>query len=150
VPGYYTFENTSLEFYFTFQVAEYRKPEINLSVDFSADEIKFGSAARANVNARYFFDAPAGNVDVRWALYARPDYFYLPNYDTGVLDTSWLDVYRFPGGFGPDFLGNFMEEGTGQTTPEGTLSIELPAIPESDSGQVVTLEVIAQDESGLA
>ncbi len=118
-------------------------------MDFSADEIKLGSAARANVNARYFFDAPAGNVDVRWALYARPEFFYLPNYDTGVLDTSWLDIYRFPGGFGPDFLGSFIEEGTGQTTPQGTLSIDLPAIPESDAGQVVTMEVIAQDESGL-
>ena len=149
VPGHYTFENSSLEFFFSFQVAEYRKPEINLSVDFSADEIKLGSAARANVNARYFFDAPAGNVDVRWALYARPEFFSLPNYETGVLDTSWLDVYRFPGGFGPDYFGNLIEEGTGQTTPEGTLSIDLPAIPESESGQIVTLEVIAEDESGL-
>ncbi len=43
VPGYYTFENSDLEFYFSFQVAEYRKPEINLTTDFSADEIKLAT-----------------------------------------------------------------------------------------------------------
>ena len=66
-----------------------------------------------------------------------------------VLDTSWLDVYRFPGDLAPLIFGNLIEESTGQTTPDGTLFIDLPAIPESDSGQVVTLEVIADDESGL-
>ncbi|MGZ9221132.1 MAG: Ig-like domain-containing protein [Anaerolineales bacterium] len=149
VPGYYVFENSLLELYFSFQVAEYRKPEINLSADFSADEIKLGGRTNANINARYFFDAPASDVDVHWTLYTKPDYFYLPNYQTGVLDTSWLDLYRFQGGFGSDYFGDPIQEGTGQTTPEGILSIELPAIPESDSGQIVTLEVTAQDESGF-
>ena len=64
-------------------------------------------------------------------LYAKPDFFYLPDYETGLLDTSWLDVFRFPGGFGSDYFGNLIEEGTGQTTREGILSIDLPAIPES-------------------
>jgi len=149
VPGYYTFENNILELFFSFQVAEYRKPEINLSVDFSADEIKPVTPAQANVNARYFFDAPAGNVDVHWALYTKPDYFYLPGYSMGLIDTSWLDAFHFPGNLSSDYFGKLIEEGTGQTTPEGILSIELPAIPESDSGQVVTLEVTAKDESGL-
>src|SRR6266496_531880 len=73
VPGDYSFENSALNFYFTFQVAEYRKPEINLSVDFSANEIKQGDETTAKVNARYFFEAPANNVNVHWALYTKPD-----------------------------------------------------------------------------
>jgi len=148
-PGYYAFENSALGFYLSFQVAEYRKPEINLSVDFSSDEIKLGSSAQANVNARYFFDAPAGDVEIHWVLYAKPDFFHLPNYETSLLDTSWLDAFRFPGGFGSDYLGNPIQEGTGRTTPGGILSIDLPAIPESDSPQIVTVEVTAEDESGL-
>jgi alpha-2-macroglobulin len=146
VPGYYVFENSTLELYFSFQVAEYRKPEINLSVDFSADEIKLGARANAEINARYFFDAPASDVEVRWALYSNPDTFNLPNYETGLVDTSWLNVFPFQSGF-----VNGIGEGTGQTTPKGSLSIDLPAIPESPSGagQIVTLEVTAQDESGL-
>lgn len=149
LPGYYTFENSALGFFFSFQVAEYRKPEINLGVDFSADEIKAGESATAQVNARYFFDAPANNVDVRWALYAKPDYFNLPNYETSLIDTSWLDLYRTNRITSSDYFGVLLEEGSGQTSRDGTLSIELPAIPESETGQVVTLEVTAQDESGL-
>jgi alpha-2-macroglobulin len=149
VPGYYLFENNNFELYFNFQVAEYRKPEINLTVALSSEEIKLGNAAKATVNARYFFDAPAGNVNVKWSLYTKPDYFYLPNYQTGLINTPWLDVFRFPGSFGSSYLGDLIGEGTGQTTPEGILSIDLPAIPKKEAGQIVTLEVTAQDESGL-
>ncbi len=149
VPGYYTFDNPALEFYFSFQVAEYRKPEIDLSVDFSADEIKLGETITARVDSRYFFNAPAGAVDVRWALYVKPSYFDLPNYETSLLDTSWLDLYSTRQADSSDYFGQQIAEGTGQTTRDGILSIELPAIPESDSGQIVTLEVTAQDESGL-
>jgi hypothetical protein len=147
VPGYYTFQNLVLNFNFYFQVAEYRKPEIDLSVDFAKDEIKLGESTTANVNARYFFDAPAGNVNVSWTLSTRLDYFDLPNFQTGLFDDSWLDVFRRPNSFG--LFGLQIGEGKGQTSPKGILSIELPAIPESESGQVVTLEVTAQDESGL-
>ncbi|HSJ90291.1 MAG TPA: Ig-like domain-containing protein [Anaerolineales bacterium] len=148
-PGYYTFESNNFDLYFTFQVAEYRKPEFNLSANFSADEIKQGDAAQAQVNARYFFDAPVSDVDVHWAVYAKPDTFYLPNYDTNLLDTSWLDL--FPNGEPQSgtYFGNLIQEGTGQTTRDGILSIDLPAIPESDLGQIVTLEVTAVDEAGL-
>jgi hypothetical protein len=149
VPGYYVFENAPFEFYFSFQVAEYRKPEINLNVEFSKEEVRQGDASDAEVNARYFFEAPAGEVDVNWALYAKPDFFHLPGYETGLVDTSWMDAYRFPGGFGPDDPGLLIVGGTDQTTSQGSLSLDLPAVPERESGQIVTLEVSMQDESGL-
>jgi alpha-2-macroglobulin len=148
-PGYYVFENSALQLYFYFQVAEYRKPEINLSVDYSADEIQLGDAARAEVNARYFFDAPANDVEVQWALYTKPDVFHMPNYETSLIDTSWLDVFNFNQMDSSDYFGTLIEQGTGRTTRDGVLSIDLPAIPQSDSGQIVTLEVTAQDESNL-
>jgi uncharacterized protein YfaS (alpha-2-macroglobulin family) len=148
VPGYYVFDNASLEFYLAFQVAEYRKPEINLNAGFTKEEIKLGDSPEASINAQYFFDAPAGNVSVNWALYTKPDFFQLPGYETGLLNTSWMNVSGF-GEFGPDYLGELIESGTSQTTSQGTLSLGLPAIPERESGQIVTLEVSAQDESGL-
>ena len=147
VPGYYTFENAPLEFYLSFQVAEYRKPEINLSADFSTEEIRLGESAQAEVNARYFFDAPAGDLDVNWSLHARPQFFSLPGYETGLLNTSWTDPYGSLG-FGGE-LGQMFADGAGQTTQQGTLSIGLQEVPEQEFGQVVTLEVTAQDESGL-
>ena len=149
VPGLYTFTNQVLNLYFSFQVAEYRKPEIDLSVDFASDEIRRGETTRANINARYFFDAPAGGVNVKWAFYARPDYFYLPNFQTGLFDDSWLDVFRRSNAGVSGFFGIPISEGTGQTSLRGTLSIDLPALPESEAGQIVTLEVTVEDESGL-
>ncbi len=149
VPGYYTFENPTLEFYLSFQVAEYRKPEINLSAQLSSAEILAGEISEASASARYFFDAPAGDVDLHWALYAKPDFFYLPDYQTGLVDNSWMDVYHFPGGFDSGYLGDPVGEGNGKTNPQGTLSIKLPAIPKKETPQIVTLEVTAQDESGL-
>jgi len=148
-PGYYTFQNPALEFYFSFQVAEYRKPEIDLGVKFTSAEIKQSDTAQAVVNANYFFGAPAGNLNVKWMLYTRPTSFYIPNYQTGLLDNSWLDAFRTPNFNSSDYFGATIGEGTGQTTPKGILSIDLPAIPESESEQIVTIEVTAEDESGL-
>ncbi|HSQ39084.1 MAG TPA: MG2 domain-containing protein, partial [Anaerolineales bacterium] len=149
VPGYYTFQNTGLEFFLSFQVAEYRKPEINLEVEFPSDEIKQGDSAQADVNARYFFDAPAGAVNVNWSLYSRTDYFYLPNYQTGLIETNWLDAFRLPEGYDSRYFGRFVTSGTTQTSSQGTLAISLTAIPRSDSPQILTLEATAVDESGL-
>src|SRR5690349_5886137 len=109
VPGYYVFENASLEFYLSFQVAEYRKPEIDLNVQFPRQEIKLGESVEGDVSARYFFDAPVGDVDVNWAVYAKPDFFSLPGYETGVLDIAWASPSGFPGGFGTDDPGILIE-----------------------------------------
>jgi alpha-2-macroglobulin len=147
-PGYYTFQNDGLGLWFSFQVAEYRKPEIDLTVNFSADEIQLGDQATAQVSARYFFDAPVNDMEVKWALYSRPDNFSIPNYDTGLLNTSWMDVFRVPSP-GSGYFGTLVKDGTGRTDRDGTLSIELPDLPESEAGQILTLEVSAQDESGL-
>lgn len=148
VPGYYQFMNAPLELYFSFQVAEYRKPEVDLGVKFAATDMLQSNPSQAVVNANYFFGAPANNLNVKWSLYARPDYFYIPNYQTGLLDNSWLDVFHTPDFYGSDYFGKLIKDGTGQTSSKGILSIDLPAIPESDAGQLVTIEVTAQDESG--
>jgi hypothetical protein len=149
VPGYYSFQNSGLEFYLSFQVAEYRKPEINLNVNFLSADILQGDSAQADVNARYFFDAPAGNTDVNWTLYSRRDYFHIPGYQTGVIDMDWLDAFRIPDGYDSRYFGRYITEGTAQTSPDGTLAISLTGIPRSDSPQVLTLETTAVDETGL-
>jgi alpha-2-macroglobulin len=148
IPGSYTFENSDLDLWFSFQVAEYRKPEVDLTVNFPADEIQLGDPATAEVNARYFFDAPVNDMQVKWALYSRPDTFSIPNYDAGMLDTSWLDVFHIPSP-GSGYFGALVKDGTGRTDREGLLSIKLPDLPQSEAGQLLTLEVSAEDESGL-
>ncbi len=87
-------------------------------------------------------------MEVKWALYSRPDTFSMPNYDAGMLDTSWLDVFHVPSP-GSSYFGTLVKEGTGRTDRDGLLSIELPELPQEQAGQMLTLEVTAQDESGL-
>ncbi|MEW6284665.1 MAG: Ig-like domain-containing protein [Chloroflexota bacterium] len=149
VPGHYIFQNSALNFFFYFEVAEYRKPEIDLNVTFLNDQIQQDGSTQAEVSARYFFDAPAANVDVRWALYSTPDYFSLPGYQTGPIDFDWLDAFRIPAGADSRYFGKFLKEGSAQTSPGGTLAISLTALPKADTPRRLTLEVTATDESGL-
>jgi uncharacterized protein YfaS (alpha-2-macroglobulin family) len=146
-PGYYRLSSNAAQYDgLSFQVADYRKPEINLQVAFNAGQALAGDKLTADVNTRYFFDAPAGDLAVHWGLYAAPSSFNLPGYQVGVEDTRWLDAFYFPSYGGS--LGTLIEEGDGRTDAQGKLVLEFPT--ESDqSRQNYTLEVTAQDESGL-
>ncbi|MDD2695886.1 MAG: Ig-like domain-containing protein, partial [Anaerolineales bacterium] len=129
-----------------FQVADYRKPEINLQVGFEAGNAVAGESLTGQVGARYFFDAPAGNVKVHWGLYAATEPFSLPDYQVGVEEASWLETFNMPrlrtG------LGELLAEGEATTALDGTLELALPA-QEAENRRRLTLEVTATDESGL-
>ena len=146
-PGNYGFGNIEGHISLYFQVAEYRKPEINLQVNTVNEQILAGEAFVAQVNARYFFDAPVNELPVEWALYAKDSHFYLPgNYQVGPYDIGWADYFYMPS-FG-DWLGDTVSWGKGMTDADGLLTLELPT--EASIGrQLYTLEVTASDESGL-
>jgi uncharacterized protein YfaS (alpha-2-macroglobulin family) len=144
-PGTYSLTNDNYDNTTFFQVADYRKPEINLQVAFDSTDVLSGTALTAQVNARYFFDAPVANLPVHWTLYHQTSYFNIPNYQVGPVDTSWLDVFNYH--FGSGGLGPMVREGVGQTDSNGLLTIEL--MPPANPGrQQYTLEVTLTDESG--
>lgn len=140
----------------SFQVAAYRKPEIDLQVHFDQPDLLAGEDLQAHVEARYFFGAPAGNLPVRWALYRRTAFIDLPGGLTaGAMPDDWMTAV-------PDSpAGDFVMEGEGQTLPDGSLAItlsteELRARFELQSGQSagsipqeLSLEVTIEDQSGL-
>ena len=95
IPGDYSFHDKDYTLYIGFKVADYRKPEINLQVAFQSTDVISGTTLSAQVNARYFYDAPAGNLPVHWVLYRQPAYFDIPNYQVGPVDTSWLEAYSY-------------------------------------------------------
>lgn len=140
-PGYYSIQNSTYGAYLYFQVAEYRKPEIDLSVNFPRSAIQNGDLTSAVADAHYFFGAPAGDIDVAWQMYAEPAYFSIPGYQTGLIDTSW-HASSAPS-------THLESEESGKTDAQGKLSIPLPAVPASEEAQTVFLEVTVQDESGL-
>jgi uncharacterized protein YfaS (alpha-2-macroglobulin family) len=144
-PGYYRLESEAAGFStVSFQVAEYRKPEIDLQVRFSEEQALAGEPLSALVEARYFFDAPAGNVPVNWTLTRQRAFYRLDGYEVGPRDDDWM--ISFPGPFFQS--GELVQSGEGQTGPDGLLELEL-ATEAGDSRQMYQLEVTAQDESGL-
>ncbi len=146
-PGYYriacdlTDENDVI-----FQVANYRKPEINLQVDFTEDQALSGKTVKANIFARYFFDAPAGNTSLHWALYSSGAPFYINGYQVGSEDSDWLESY--PNYYAYSGLGEIIAEGDAQTQADGTLTLDLPT-DVSKFTEKLTLEATITDESGF-
>jgi uncharacterized protein YfaS (alpha-2-macroglobulin family) len=149
-PGYYRLET---EYGMVlFQVAEYRKPEINLSLSLADQEKILGDDWQGEVDARYYFDAPAGEVDLTWSLRAERTSFYLPGYQVGVLDSNW---FAAPGYYYPFPWGTQVASGEGETDAEGSWSIkdQLVNIDQYENEIILPanyiLSVTAQDESGF-
>jgi hypothetical protein len=82
---------------------------------------------QGEVEARYFFDAPARQRPLTWTLFRTRSDFQLPGYQVGKLDLDWFSP--FPGlGFAP--FGEQVDQGEGQTDPQGKFQVEhLPSRP---------------------
>lgn len=145
-PGDYGLSNYKYSAYGTFQIANYRKPEIDLQVGFQSTEVLSGTDLVADINARYFFDAPAANLTLKWSLYRQEAYFDIPNYQVGLVDTSWLDLYpHYPSS---GMLGEFVDQGSLRTDANGLATLRLAALAKPGRQQY-TLEVTLTDASGL-
>ncbi len=148
-PGYYRLET---EYGMVlFQVAEYRKPEINLALSLEKRDLIIGEEWQGTANARYYFDAPAKEIDLSWTLRAVPTPFYLPGYQVGVLDQNW---FSYPG-YAPFSWGSLVASGEGATDADGlwTNSDQLTKIDIYENEIVLPstyiLSVTTQDESGF-
>jgi len=151
-PGNYTIQLTDTSAWLNLQVAEYRKPEIDVSVDFSTVEYRGGEDIQAQISANYYFGGAVNGVEVRWTLFAQNDYFNIPGgFTTGKVDTRWL----FPSGFGmPGFgFGTFLKSGSGTTGPDGSLELTFTAanlaeLVDLEIPNTLILQVEVVDESG--
>lgn len=153
LPGsWYMQTSGGLSAYLGFTVAEYRKPEIDLSVDFDNSGYIRGEDLDAQVSAQYYFGAPAGSQAFTWTLYASQSYFSIPGgYQTGTYASSWWgyqsDAYYTD-------LGQFIISGEGRTNSDGTARITIPssdilAVLTTENLYDMTLEVTIQDETGM-
>lgn len=152
-PGSYNLRVKEVEYTATsFEVAEYRKPEIDLQVKFSQTDLLAGKDIQSQVTARYFFGAPAGNLALHWTLMRTPGYLDLPDgLSSGLVDTSWLSFWAFPGGG-----DQFVIDGNAQTSPDGTATITITGQDlldrigtDAQNLQSLKLQVVISDESGL-
>ncbi|MFL7891738.1 MAG: alpha-2-macroglobulin family protein, partial [Anaerolineales bacterium] len=143
VPGYYSI--TSPHGSVTFQVSEYRTPEIDLQIAASPNPAISGQMITAQVEARYFFGTPAGDVPLTWTVHAIPEYFSLPGYSTGTIGYDW-SYPAYARMVNP--YGKFISSGDGRTGSNGILDIEIPTTS-GEPAQRYIIEVTLQDESGF-
>ncbi len=149
-PGYYRLETETGMVYF--QVANYRKPEIELDLNMDQEETLVGEEFKAELDARYYFDAPASDVQLGWTLRAEPTSFRIPGYQVGVLGSNW---FVYPGMYYPSIWGTRIDSGEDQTNANGEWDIQQRLINIDIYDREVTLpanyslEVTAQDETGF-
>ena len=149
-PGYYQLETENGMVFF--QVAEYRKPEIDLQVSLGKEETLLDDDWQGAVDARYYFDAPAGELPLSWDLRAVQAHFSLPGYQVGVLGSSW---FTYPGFDYASRWGSLVDSGEAETDARGAWKIEQPLTDvdaydwEITLPATYTLIVTAQDETGF-
>lgn len=120
----------------SFQVAEYRKPEFEVTLASDQPEYVNGQAISAQLQARYFFGQPVANADVRWQVTSRPYFFSsteAPYYSFNDLDQIYGQQRP------PDF--RVRRQQTGKTDAQGRMSFSMPA----DVGADVISQVFVID-----
>ncbi len=149
--GMYTLQVKDADQSVYFEVAEYRKPEVDLQIAFDSTGELAGEDLQAQVTARYFFGAPAGDLPVRWSLFRRPEWQVIEGLTVGRFNANWLDPFIEFAGF-----ETYLMEGQARTNADGTLTIDMPGSEilqrmgdSAENMQALTLEVTAEDESGL-
>lgn len=124
-----------------FQVADYRKPEINLSVALSPQNGLQGQPLQATVRAEYFFGAPAGDLPFTWKLYREREYFSIPGFQSGAYAALWLGEWR-------SSYGVELASGTARTGADGSANLDLGVL-EVDGTSRFTLQVTAIESGGF-
>ncbi len=124
------------------QVADYRKPEIELSVALSPNPARSGANMNANVKAAYFFGSPVPDLPFTWRLYTGASSFSIPEYSTGIQNQHWL------GNGNAGRYGNIYLNGEGRTGPDGSFNIPFNNIKVEDTTQL-TLEITASESGGF-
>jgi alpha-2-macroglobulin len=131
-----------------FTVAEYRRPEFLVTATPEVTQTLRGEAADVAVAARYFFGAPASDLQVDWVVRELP--FRLPWDGPPYYSFMDEDFFYYFGDWNADYFGNYVTEGSGQTDAQGQLVITLPAdlLDGVEAGsRVVTVEATVRDLS---
>jgi uncharacterized protein YfaS (alpha-2-macroglobulin family) len=144
--GFYSIEATYQEQYFGagFQVAEYRRPEFQVTVETDKPEYAQGDEIKVTAQATYFFGGPVTDAEVRYSVLSADHSF-------SYQGKGWWDFtdYDFSRRWSQEPYGSYGEliaEGTGTTDAEGRFTFGVDAdIAKYIASQRFTLEVSVTD-----
>ncbi len=134
-----------------FNVAEYRRPEFQVSVDVAQANVLAGESFSANLKAEYYSGGGVANASVYWSLrsqsftFTPPPDFARYNFN----DYDW-DVMDYFSGSHQQENDNLLAEGSGQTDDNGLLTLTIPADIQKDASQTLVLEATITDLAGAA
>lgn len=120
-----------------FNVAEYRKPEFNVTVTPDSADVVVNDTVSATIDARFFFDLPVTGAMVSWQVYATPTFvgrdvsgnysFTDPDYGLEPQTSTGLGL---------------IAQGITTTDAQGRASLSFTA-PPADPGRTVSYDIQA-------
>ena len=124
LPGAYTLTLSTSEgsYRSTFSVAEYRKPEFEVTVTPTRKRYTRGDTIKAMVEAKYYYGAPVPDAEVRYYV-TRSPYWYYGEYEDW--DTDFYEPYGYE-------EGELVASGVRRTDKNGRLAIVFRAEVEGD------------------
>jgi hypothetical protein len=154
--GYYYIELSDpvLQIYqgASFQVAEYRKPEYQVSVKTDRDAYLAGDSMAVNAEATYYFGGAVSNAPLHWNVLSS-DYWF--SYECPAGQTCpWYDWTDYEWGSYEDEqsyggYGRLIASGDGQTDDQGRSTFSVPAdISRQKTSQLFTVEASITDVNG--
>ena len=137
----------------SFQVAEYKKPEYQISVTTDRDAYLGGDSIDATAEASYYFGGPVAGAAVHWSVLSS-DYSFSFKCPQGQT-CPWYSWSDYEGGaFGQDqrsygSYGQLVAEGDTKTDVQGRVTFRVPAdISKNTQSQLFTIEVSVTDING--
>lgn len=133
-----------------FQVEEYKKPELAVSVVPNKQSYVQGDAASVGVTAAYYFGAPVSSAPIEWTLKTE-DYAFRWDkdwrFEFGDPESYWSRAWWHYGG-SSYYSGEKVTEGVGKTNAKGEFTITPPIdISKYKTSQRMMVEAVVNDIS---
>ncbi|HEY3417202.1 MAG TPA: alpha-2-macroglobulin family protein [Armatimonadota bacterium] len=109
-----------------FSVAEYKKPEFEITVTPAKKRYTIGQTMQATVSAQYYYGAPVPAAEVEYYVTRTPSWYYD---DAG---SAWDEDLLEGGGYYDE--GEVVAEGKGKTDDAGRLTITIPPPNKKSAG----------------
>jgi alpha-2-macroglobulin len=136
------------KFYTYFRIAEYRKPDYELTLKADKENYVNGDKAAITVKGAYFFGAPLPNAPVEYTVRSQDYYFFLPSEGDSPYSSAWYsfsdDGYNCY--WGCEAGSEVVTSGKGTLDANGEFTINLPLdISKKKISQIYTVEVTVKD-----
>lgn len=133
-----------------FQVEEYKRPELAVTIKSSKNSYTQGENATVDINSSYYFGSPVTDAPVTWILQTQDYSFQWDKdwrFEFGDPDSYWSRPWWYYSSQN-FFAGKKVTEGKGRTNEKGDLEINLPLdISNHKTSQRMVLEATVNDIS---